>query len=96
MADNQQGNNEATQQNNEQPLRAVPTGSQSLKLQFGTLSGTKTFTYNYANTSTDEEDMHALIRAMIANGSIFKDPPLVAKAAWIERKTIDEFPLPSD
>lgn len=94
MADNQQGNNNgATQEEIQEPVRAVPTGSVTWKFQFGTLSGTKTFTYNYADRSADETDVKAFIQTMIANGSIFKDPPLVAKAAWVETKTITEYDL---
>lgn len=94
MADNQQAVSEDMKQKlQDMPVKAVPSGSNVLKLQFGTLSGTKTFSYNYADAGADRADVRALASAMIANGSIFQDPPLVAKAAWVETKTINEFDL---
>lgn len=95
MANDNQEQNQVQENQQSEPVRAVPTGSLTLKLQFGTLSGDKTFTYNYANGSADEEDVQALMTSMITNGSIFKYPPLIAKAAWIETKTITEYTVPS-
>lgn len=94
MADNQQENTQqGTQQEASAPLLRIPTNSTTLKLQFGTLSGNKTWSYNYANSAADQEDVKALMQTMITNGDIFTDPPLVAKAAWTETKTVYEYDL---
>lgn len=94
MADNQQAVSEEVKQKlQDMPIKAVPSASSVLKLQFGTLSGTKTFSYNYGDGGADRADIRTLASVMIANGSIFQDPPLVAKAAWVETKTINEFDL---
>lgn len=77
------------------PALRIGTPSTQLKLKFGTLSGDKTFTYNYADDAADVADVQALMQAMITNGAIFKYPPLVASEAWIEQKTITPYDVSS-
>lgn len=52
-----------------------------LILRFGTTSGEKNFTYNYGNEEADASDVNALMDAMIANGAIFRYPPLTKISA---------------
>ena len=61
-----------------------------LKLQFDTLSGTKTWTYNYAKANASAANVRALCSAMIANGSIYTNPPLVIKSAKLVTTTEQE------
>lgn len=53
----------------------------SLKLQFETMAGLKTWTFNYAKPSSGLVNVKALMQAMITNGSIFENPPIKAAAA---------------
>lgn len=62
-----------------------------LILRFGTTSGEKNFTYNYGNSQAPAMDVKAAMQAMIANGSIFKYPPLTAISAKVEVTTSTEF-----
>lgn len=64
-----------------------------LKMQFDTLSGTKTWTYNYAKTSATANQVKALGAAMITNGEIYNTPPLVLKSAKLVTTTESEFDL---
>lgn len=93
MADEKQDVQQEVKKPN--PALRVASPSVQLKLKFGTLSGDKTFSYNYALGASDEEDVKTLMQAMITNGSIFKYPPLVAREAWVETKTIMEFDIDS-
>lgn len=48
----------------------------SLKLKFDTMSGSKTWTYKYANPSATSQQVKALGQAMIDNGSIYQNVPM--------------------
>lgn len=63
-----------------------------LILRFGTMSGEKNFTFNYGDAETTASAVKALGTAMIANGSIFRFPPLTmisAKAQVTTETTFD-------
>lgn len=64
-----------------------------LILRFGTASGEKNFSYNYGNSSAPASDVKAAMNAMIANGSIFKYPPLTIISAKVEVTSVTEFDL---
>lgn len=64
-----------------------------LKLQFDTLSGTKTWTYNYAKANATVANVKALGAAMIANGEIYTNPPLVLKSAKVVVTSETEYDL---
>lgn len=53
----------------------------SLKLQFETMAGLKTWTFNYAKPSAGLTNVRALMQSMITNGSIFEHPPIKAASA---------------
>lgn len=55
-----------------------------LKLKFGTMSGEKTFTYKYGDEEATSANINALMDGIIANGSIFKNPPLTKISAVCE------------
>lgn len=65
------------------------TQTTSLILKFGTMSGEKTWTYKYANSSATTAQVKALMQAMITNGSIYKYPPLQANSAQVTTTTKD-------
>lgn len=50
-------------------------------LRFGTASGEKNFTYNYGNSEASVSDVKTAMNTMIANGDIFKYPPLTIISA---------------
>lgn len=52
-----------------------------LQLQFDTMSGSKTWSFNYASPSTTTQAVKALGTAMITNGSIFSSPPIALRSA---------------
>ena len=55
-----------------------------LVLEFGDASDNSiSFTYNYANATATVQDVRAAMNAFIANGSIFKYPPVSIKSAKI-------------
>lgn len=56
----------------------------SLKLKMGTLSGSKTFTFKYADPDVTAQKVQALAQALITNGSIYKYPPQVLESATLE------------
>lgn len=58
-----------------------------LKLKFGTAVGPKTWTFNYAKTNVSTGVIKDLADTMIANGSIFKTPPLSKVSAELEQTT---------
>lgn len=62
-------------------------------LEFEGTGATVKYSYNYANPSTTSAQIKALMTGMIANGSIFQNPPLTAKAAKIVTTTEDDFDL---
>lgn len=55
----------------------------TLKLEFGTMSGTKTWNIKYAKANATQANIKNLMDVMIANGSIFTYPPLTKSAATI-------------
>lgn len=66
--------------------------SRKLILRFGTTSGEKNFTYNYAGDNLSSAGVKSAMNAMIENGSVFKYPPLTrisAKVQVTEEETID-------
>lgn len=64
-----------------------------LQLVFGTASGQKTFSYNYANASASTASVKLLMSTMIANGSVYKYPPLTAVSAKFQITTESEVDL---
>ena len=60
--------------------------SVSLQLKFGTMSGVKTWNINYAKESATSANIKNLMDVMIANGSIYKYPPLTKESAIIVKK----------
>ena len=54
-----------------------------LQLKFGTMSGVKTWNINYAKEDATTSDIKDLMDVMIANGSIYKYPPLTKDSAII-------------
>lgn len=64
-----------------------------LILRFGTSSGEKNFTYNYANSSALASDVKAAMNAMIANGDIFRYKPLTIISAKAQVTSETEFDL---
>ena len=59
------------------------TTSYKMQLKFGTMSGDKTWSFNYAKDSPDPENVKAAMETMIANGSIYKYPPLTIDSAKV-------------
>lgn len=64
-----------------------------LILRFGTASGEKNFTYNYANAEATALSIKTAMNAMITNGSIFRSPPLTIISAKAQVITETEFDL---
>lgn len=62
-------------------------------LKFGTASGEKTFTYNYGNREALASDVKQAMQTMIANGEIFKYPPLTIVSAKAQVTSETEFDL---
>ena len=61
----------------------MATGNR-LVLEFGDANDNSIFfTYNYANAATTVQDVRLAMNAFIANGSIFKYPPVSIKSAKI-------------
>ncbi len=52
-----------------------------LVLEFEGTGSNVTFSYPYADSTTNTAQVKALMNGLIANGSIFENPPLVAKSA---------------
>lgn len=55
--------------------------STKIVFRFGTTSGEKNFTYNYGNDEVSGATVKATMNTMIANGSIFRYPPLTIISA---------------
>lgn len=55
----------------------------TLRLKFGTMSGVKTWSFNNADTDVTSAQVKALADAMIANGDIYKYPPMTKESAEI-------------
>lgn len=65
-----------------------------LVCEFQTETGaTKTFTYNYADPEVTTSTVRALVNGLIANGSIFDNPPKIAKSAKLVTTTETPFNL---
>lgn len=54
-----------------------------LVLKLGTTAGTKTWSFNYAKSNATTQNIKALADAMIANGSIYRYPPLTKESAQL-------------
>lgn len=54
-----------------------------LQMKFDTMSGTKTWNFSYADRNMEESDVQNLARVMIANGSVYANPPLRAHSATL-------------
>lgn len=67
-----------------------------LILRFGTMSGEKNFTYNNINTSSSAAAIKAAMNTMIANGSIFRYPPMTIISAVAQVVTETVYDLDSD
>lgn len=67
--------------------------STRLKLTFETGAGSKTWSFNYAKGAATTANVKALGAAMIANGSIYENPPLVFKAAKVVVTTESDYDL---
>lgn len=64
-----------------------------LIFRFGTASGEKNFTFNYGDDSAATSDIKEAMQTMIANGSIYKYPPLTAVSAKAQITTETEWDL---
>ena len=51
------------------------------------------FSYKYANPSVTTNTVKALINGLIANGSIFENPPVTAKSAKLVTQSEAEYDL---
>ena len=60
----------------------------SLVMKFGTTRGDKTWTFNYAKSTMQENNIRAVAQAMIENGSIFQNQPLSLESAQLVTTTI--------
>lgn len=67
--------------------------SMKLILRFGTTSGEKNFTYNYASSTATAAQVKTVMQTMITNGEIFKYPPLTIISAKRQVTTETEFDL---
>ena len=67
--------------------------SVSLQLKFGTMSGTKTWNIKYAKEDATTANIKNLMDVMIANGSVYKYPPMTKESALIIKKTETEVDL---
>lgn len=65
----------------------------SIKLKMGTMNGVKTWTYKYANPNVTQDRINSLMDTMIANGAIFKYPPLTKESAKLVATEETEFSL---
>lgn len=65
----------------------------ALRVQFETMSGVKTWKFNYAKPSIGSANVKALMQAMISNGSIFENPPIRAYTAKEITTTETEYDL---
>lgn len=65
----------------------------TLKMQFDTLSGTKTWSFKYGKSTATASNIKALGSSMIANGSIYTNPPLVLRSAKMVVTTETEFDI---
>lgn len=65
----------------------------TLKMQFDTLSGTKTWSFKYAKAAATTANVKALGTAMISNGEIYTNPPLVLKSAKMVVTTETEYDI---
>lgn len=52
-----------------------------LQLTFDTMSGSRTWSFNYAKASASTALVKAVGQAMITNGSIFSAPPVKLRSA---------------
>lgn len=52
-----------------------------LQLTFDTMSGSRTWSFNYAKPSATAQVVKAVGQAMIDNGSIFSSPPVKLRSA---------------
>lgn len=59
----------------------------TLKMKFGTASGTKTWSFPQSKSTLSSATVRTLAERMIANGSIYKYPPLELQSAVIEVTT---------
>lgn len=67
--------------------------STKLYMRFGTTSGEKNFSYNYAKQSLSAATVKSIMNTFIANGEIFKYPPLTIIRAWMQVTEDTEFDL---
>ena len=49
------------------------------------------FSYNYAKSNVSEQNVKALANALVANGSVFSNPPVKAKSAKLVVQTDTEY-----
>lgn len=64
-----------------------------LQLKFGTMAGERTWTFRRAKESVTTNQVKALMNTMIANGSIYQEPPLTARSAKLIKTVEDAFDL---
>ncbi|MBQ7217036.1 MAG: DUF2922 domain-containing protein [Synergistaceae bacterium] len=64
-----------------------------LVLTFAGTNKDVSFSYNYANSEAASAKVKALMNGLIANGSIFENPPVSAKSAKIVTTTTTEYDL---
>lgn len=66
-----------------------------IQFTFGTLAGAKTWTFSNADSDATDSAVKNAAQVMIANGSIYKYPPLTAESAKIVITTEKIFDLSS-
>ena len=64
-----------------------------LVLDFAGTNGDVSFSYNYADDEASTASIKALVNGLIANGSIFENPPVTAKNAKVITTTTSEYNL---
>lgn len=67
--------------------------SSKLVLEFEGTGKSVQFSYNYADPEVTEASVKALVNGLIANGSIFENPPLTATNAKIVTTTETDYDL---
>lgn len=71
----------------------MATAGTKLQLKFGTASGVKTWTFNYAKADASTASIRTLADTMIANGSIYKNPPLTKESAELITTKVEQIEL---
>lgn len=67
--------------------------SSKIVIDFAGQNGDTRFTYGYAKPDTTLAAMKALVNGLIANNTLFENPPITAKSAKIVTTTEDNYDL---